>query len=87
MLLMIPADSPWSYSDILRMLVMPEINPLPKEDNVFNRAVSSWRVVNEHIIGCLKRFRIISDTYRNRRNRFGLRFNLIAPITTLTFFI
>ena len=28
----------------------------------------------------LKPFRIISETYRNRRKRFGLRFNLIACI-------
>jgi len=28
----------------------------------------------------LKRFKILSDKYRNRRKRFGLRFNLIAGI-------
>ena len=32
------------------------------------------------MIGSLKRFKIISDRYRNRRKRFGLRFNLIAGI-------
>ena len=31
-------------------------------------------------IGSLKRFKIVSDRYRNRRKRFGLRFNLIAGI-------
>ncbi|HEY9907692.1 MAG TPA: IS5/IS1182 family transposase, partial [Thermosynechococcaceae cyanobacterium] len=29
---------------------------------------------------CLKIFRILSERYRNRRRRFGLRFNLIAGI-------
>ncbi|HWF58829.1 MAG TPA: IS5/IS1182 family transposase, partial [Nitrospira sp.] len=29
-------------------------------------------------IACLKRFKIVSDRYRNRRKRFGLRFTLIA---------
>ncbi|KJV50705.1 putative transposase [Orientia tsutsugamushi str. Karp] len=28
----------------------------------------------------LKRFKIIADKYRNRRKRFGLRFNLISGI-------
>ncbi|MDB6096648.1 MAG: transposase, partial [Francisellaceae bacterium] len=27
-----------------------------------------------------KRYKIIADRYRNRRKRFGLRFNLIAGI-------
>lgn len=55
-------------------------NPLTKEDKIKNRALSSERVVNENVIGMLKRFKIISDRYRNRRKRFGLRFNLIAAI-------
>jgi hypothetical protein len=45
-----------------------------------NREISSERVVNENVIGSLKRFKIVSDRYRNRRKRFGLRFNLIAGI-------
>jgi hypothetical protein len=54
--------------------------PLTKEDKKKNRALSSERVLNEHVIGMLKRFKIIADRYRNRRKRFGLRFNLIAGI-------
>ena len=34
----------------------------------------------EHVIGALKRFRILAERYRNRRRRFGLRFNLIAGL-------
>jgi|GEM_PF-4257297 len=45
-----------------------------------NRALSSQRVIVENVIGLLKRFKIISDRYRNRRKRFSLRFNLIAAI-------
>jgi hypothetical protein len=37
-------------------------------------------VLNENVIGILKKYKIISDRYRNRRKRFGLRFNLIAAI-------
>lgn len=55
-------------------------NPLTKDDKACNRQISRERVLNEHIIGLLKRFKIISDRYRNRRKRFGLRFNLIAGI-------
>ncbi|KJV72993.1 IS5 family transposase ISOt6 [Orientia tsutsugamushi] len=36
--------------------------------------------MNENVIGILKRFKIIADKYRNRRKRFGLRFNLISGI-------
>ena len=53
---------------------------LTKEQKKFNHRLSSKRIVVENVIGFLKRFRIISDRYRNRRKRFGLRFNLIASI-------
>lgn len=53
---------------------------LTKEEKKTNREISSLRVTNEHSIGFLKRFKIISERYRNRRKRFGLRFNLIAGI-------
>lgn len=54
--------------------------PLTREDKQMNRKLSSQRVLNEHVIGKIKRFKIVSDRYRNRRKRFGLRFNLIAGI-------
>ena len=55
-------------------------NPLTKEEKKNNRKLASDRVVNENVIGMLKRFKIIADKYRNRRKRFGLRFNLIAGL-------
>ena len=57
--------------------------PLTKEDKKKNQELASERVVNENVIGMLKRFKIIADKYRNRRKRFGLRFNLIAGIYNL----
>ncbi len=54
--------------------------PLTKEDKKNNRELASQRALNENVIGMLKRFKIIADRYRNRRKRFGLRFNLIAGI-------
>lgn len=56
---------------------------LTKEDKKKNQELASERVVNENVIGMLKRFKIIADKYRNRRKRFGLRFNLIAGIYNL----
>lgn len=58
-------------------------NPLTKDDKKKNQELSSERVLNENVIGMLKRFKIIADKYRNRRKRFGLRFNLIAGIYNL----
>jgi hypothetical protein len=55
-------------------------NPLTQDDKKRNKEISSNRVTNEHAIGFIKRFKILSERYRNRRKRFGLRFNLIAGI-------
>ena len=52
----------------------------PLEDKEKNQGIASERVLNENVIGMLKRFKIITDKYRNRRKRFRLRFNLIAAI-------
>ncbi len=57
--------------------------PLTKEDKKRNRQLSKERVLNEHVIARLKRFKIITDRYGNRRKRFALRFNLIAGIYNL----
>lgn len=53
---------------------------LTPNDKAFNRSISSVRATNEHVIGSIKRFKILSERYRNRRKRFALRFNLIAGI-------
>lgn len=58
-------------------------NPLNKEDKQRNRKISSDRVVVENIIREVKIFRIMAEKYRNRRRKFGLRFNLIAAMYNL----
>ena len=58
-------------------------HPLTEEDKARNRAISRKRIGCEHIMGRLKVFRILSERYRNRRKRFGLRFNLLAAICNL----
>ena len=53
---------------------------LSVEDKKTNREISSERVVCENVIGMLKRFKILAEKYRNRRRRFGLRFNILAGL-------
>jgi hypothetical protein len=54
--------------------------PLTKDDKIRNREISSQRVIVENVFAFLKKFKIISQRYRNRRRRFGLRFNLICAL-------
>lgn len=56
-------------------------NPkLTKSQKKENKEHSSQRVRIENVFAWIKKFRILHETYRNRRRRFGLRFNLIAGI-------
>ena len=55
-------------------------HPLSKQERKDNREISRQRIFVEHAIRFVKRFRILSERYRNRRNRFALRFSLIAVI-------
>lgn len=58
----------------------PRKAKLDKFERQHNRLLARWRVVAEHVNRRLKIFRILAERYRNRRRRFGLRFNLIAAI-------
>lgn len=54
--------------------------PLSKADYRYNRDLAHRRVIAEHVNRRLKIWRILAERYRNRRRRFGLRFNLIAGL-------
>ena len=58
-------------------------HPLTQKEKQKNRSLARKRIVIEHIFRKLKVFRILSERYRNRRERFALRFNLIAAIYNL----
>jgi transposase len=60
-----------------------KLHPLSAAQKASNRALSRKRIFVENIICRLKIFRILSERYRNRRKRFGLRFNLIAAICNM----
>jgi len=55
-------------------------NPLSAEQKLENKALSSIRIFCEHINRRIKRFRIFSCRYRNKRKRHGLRMALISGI-------
>ena len=58
-----------------------KLHPLTKEQKTDNHKLSSEHIFVENGICRLKEiFRILSERYRNRRKRFGLRFNLIEAI-------
>jgi len=56
---------------------------LTPNQKAYNRELSKARIKIEHVFAKLKVFRILSERYRNRRKRFGLRFNLIASLYNL----
>ena len=58
----------------------PKGKELSDEDKAHNRALGRFRIAVEHVIRSLKVWRILKETYRNRRKRFSLRFNLIAGL-------
>jgi hypothetical protein len=73
------------YTGILKLHAYTQIpkkkrkkEPLSFTEKKENKKISSQRVFIEHVIGKLKRFKILSYPYRNRRKRFALRFNLIS---------
>jgi hypothetical protein len=86
----IKCEADTGYQGIVKVHTNSEIpkkktkkKPLSKEQKRQNHSLSSSRVVIENVIREVKIFRIISEKYRNRRKRFGLRFNLIAAIYNL----
>lgn len=61
----------------------PRQSNLDNSQRQHNRNLARLRVVAEHVNRRLKIFRILSERYRNRRKRFGLRFNLIAALVNI----
>ncbi len=55
-------------------------HPLTHDEKQANRTLARLRLRVEQVIGKLKVFRILSERYRGRRKRFGLRYNLITGI-------
>lgn len=45
-----------------------------------NHYLAKFRIMVEHQIGLIKRFRIVAERYRKRRKRYDLRMKLFAGI-------
>ncbi len=71
------------HSNVLIPKKKTKKNPLNKEQKHNNKLISKMRIIIENIFAILKKFKIITEKYRNRRKRFSLRFNLIASIYNL----
>lgn len=65
-------------------VILPHKKPkggvLTASQKAANRQHSTIRIVVEHKFAQLKKFRILSETYRNFRRKHHLRFNIIAGI-------
>ena len=74
----------WGLAQIHANSLLPKkrskSHPLTDQERRSNREISRKRIFIEHAIRFVKRFRILSERYRNRRKRFALRFSLIAGI-------
>ena len=57
-----------------------KLHKLTKEEKDKNRKISRERIYIEHINAHIKRFKILSTRYRNKRKKYGLRMSLICGI-------
>lgn len=55
-------------------------HPLSDEQKQENNGLASFRIRVEHVIRCLKVWRIFKGPYRNRRKRLNLRLSLVAAL-------
>jgi len=54
--------------------------PLSAEEKRFNRRLARERIAIEHVNRQIKVFKMMSERYRNRRRRHGLRMTLFCAI-------
>ena len=53
---------------------------LTAEEKAYNRELSRIRILIENVNRRIKRFRIMSDRYRNKRKRHGLRMTILCGL-------
>jgi len=62
--------------------VMPKkaskYHPLTQQEKENNRIISGLRIVSEHTIAGLKRFKVVSDVYRNKKKNLDDTFTFLA---------
>lgn len=55
-------------------------HPLTLFEKLYNHLINKTRILVEHVIGRLKKFRIVSELYRNRRSAHGDFFVAVAGL-------
>jgi hypothetical protein len=83
-----PGVTAWTDTGFLGMqkihpnTIMPKKaskhHPLTPEEKQNNRIISGLRIVSEHAIGGMKRFKVASDTYRNKLANLDDTFLLLS---------
>ncbi|WP_455046052.1 transposase family protein [Leptotrichia trevisanii] len=63
---------------LLQTLKSTKNYKLTEEDKEYNSTISKQRIYIEHVNRHIKRFRILSTCYRNKRRKFIMRFSLIC---------
>jgi len=58
----------------------PTNGELTGEEKAYNRELSRVRILVENVNRRIKRFRIMSDRYRNKRKRHGLRMTILCGL-------
>ena len=58
----------------------PKGKELTEEQKKWNRAISKARVMVEHVIGSIKRYRIVKDECRLRKNRYPYKIMAICAV-------
>jgi hypothetical protein len=61
----------------------PKNGELTEEQKAYNRDLSRKRIKVENVIREVKTFKILSETYRNRRRDHGIKTNIIAGIVNM----
>ena len=61
----------------------PKKGELTEEEKEYNRGLSGFRVRVEHAIGRTKRFRIVSDRYRNPRRTHHTKTSIVAGMVNM----
>jgi hypothetical protein len=61
----------------------PKGGELSEEEKVYNKGLSRFRVRVEHKIGQVKRFRIVSDRFRNPRRTHFTKTSIIAGLVNM----
>jgi len=59
----------------------PKNGELTPEEKEYNSGLASFRVRIETKLREIKIFRIIAERYRNKRRGYGVKFNIVTPIS------